>query len=73
MRISDVIILCEKKVQSSWLSSVTRRGKNALIVTNGGQQYTVHGVPQDIIKLWIASQSKGQFFHQNIKGKYVIT
>jgi hypothetical protein len=37
---------------------------------NSDSVYTFCRVPEDVFRSFLASSSKGQFYHQTIKGKY---
>lgn len=88
MRISDIIRLDEKTVDSSWIRDVryerkpkTQDGKRSrapafsdvLITVADGRRYTVHGVPYKLYRQWVTSPSQGQFWHKFIKNQYQVT
>lgn len=51
--------------------SLGRSGVNVLrIVFTSGLSYNYYEVPKDVFNLFLASESKGKFFHANIKDKY---
>lgn len=87
MRINDIIPLTEKVVDSSWIADVTykrvKRDPNekrdrtpkfsdVTITTRDGRKYIIKKVPYMLYVNWQKSSSKGQFWHQHIKGKYEV-
>lgn len=67
-------ILCEDPVQSSWIGDITlqRTGANVTMKLNNGRRYLVKGVREPLFRKWLASESKGKFWHQNIKGRHMV-
>jgi hypothetical protein len=66
--------LTEAPVNSSWVVDLAYAYpwnlKTVIMVTNAGVKYRILNVPQSVLAAWRKSNSKGQFFHQNIKNKY---
>lgn len=62
------------KIFNSSAISVAKRENNMLTITfTSGGKYKYDSIPEDVIDgLWNA-ESAGQYFHRNIKGKYVAT
>lgn len=46
---------------------------DVIITVRDGRRYTVHDVPHAVYKAWVASPSKGQFWHRFIRDRYNIT
>lgn len=62
-------------VQSSWIAAIGwegERGKpgRCYMQTRDGGVYLFHGVPNTFYQLWLASASKGQFWHRSVSGRY---
>ena len=72
MRIRE--ILKEVRVQSSWISNLTYNRANKVITwrLNNGRLYSIPNISRRMFDRWKAAASKGQFFHRNIKGKYIV-
>lgn len=69
------LIINETQVLSSWISDLTLQ-KNQSDVTMtllNGRKYRVSGVGADLYSTWVASPSKGKFWHQQIKNNYITT
>ena len=71
MKLQD---LMEEPVQSSWIENLTliRTGKDVTMVTNAGNRYRIKNVPYPLYIAWIQSDSKGKFWHRNIRGKFIV-
>jgi hypothetical protein len=39
---------------------------------SSGRAYTIVGVSEDLYNNWMNSKSKGQFFHQYLRGKFKV-
>lgn len=65
-------ILLEAEVDSSWLDRIDHDGINGYIIVNGASGYVVKALPETVYLQWMRASSKGQFFHRNIKDKYII-
>jgi hypothetical protein len=70
MTLSEFLI--EKKVQSTWIASLSLNRKSRIItmILNTGKKYTIPGMSRVAFDKWNASPSKGQYFHANIAGRY---
>lgn len=88
MLISQVILLTEKIIDSTWLMDIRydrkpradtdKRTKvpavsDVTITLRDGHKYTVHGVPYKVYREWVTAPSRGQYWHKNIKNTYQIT
>jgi len=67
--------LDEDPVASSWISDITLRNNRRDIVMTiaNGKKYLVKNPGMRMFRAWIQSGSKGQFWHQNIKNKFLVT
>lgn len=65
----------EKAVQSTWITDIVhnRENKYVTIRISNGRQFRIPGISRTVFERWISSPSKGQFFHQNIRGKFQIS
>lgn len=73
MRLAELLL--EKKVQSTWISELIHN-RPARIVTmklSDGKVFSIMGIPRSIFDRWNKSPSKGQFWHESIKGKHKVT
>ena len=61
-----------KEIKSSNLSAVDYdpQGRALKVRFKGSGEYLYVGVPQEAFENFMASESKGSFFHSNIKGVY---
>ena len=66
--------LNEKHVESTWITNLTYNRPNKVLTmkVTGGKTYTIHNISRSTFEKWFNSDSKGQFFHTYIKGKYTI-
>jgi len=72
--------LNEESVLSSWIEDLAyspaadndQEGDVEMTLGNG-RVYTVHSVPYGEFQDWLASGSKGGFWHSNIRGTYMVT
>jgi hypothetical protein len=73
MRITE--ILCEKSVTSSWITDITYNRPNKIITMtlSNGRSFSIPGVTRAMFERWVKSPSKGQFFHDYIKGTYQVS
>jgi hypothetical protein len=58
------------KVDSSNIHGVVYDGGTMIVHFKNGTIYKYQDVPEDLHKQFMASVSKGSFFHHNIKGKF---
>lgn len=58
------------KVQSSTISEISHDGKTLLIEFVHGGKYAYEDVPPAVFEAFAAAESKGKYFHAEIKGKY---
>ena len=73
MRIDEVII-DEESVISSWISDLTLTNGgsgNVTMALGNGRRYSVRGVGKQLYDAWIAAESKGKFWHQQIKNRFI--
>ena len=72
MKITEFLI--ERAVVSSWIVDLryARKQRIVTMTLSNGRAYTIVGVSRYLVDRWVASQSKGKFFHQNIRGKFRI-
>ena len=59
-------------VKSSVLDSVRydATSQNLVIVFDNGDIYEYHGVPPSVYEGLLKAESKGRYFHENIRDKY---
>jgi KTSC domain len=61
---------CEN-VQSSCIASMSYDGKEQMTLTfQSGGTYKYHGVGPDEYEAFCRAESKGKYFHRNIRGRY---
>lgn len=67
--------LTEKPVQSTWITNLTynRPNKKLTMMLSNGRVFLIPNINRRTFDRWTTSPSKGQFFHNFIKDKYVIT
>lgn len=73
MRLRELTVT-EQPVMSSWISDLTMTGGssgNVTMVLGSGRRYSVRGVGEQLYAAWIAAESKGKFWHQQIKNRFV--
>lgn len=73
MRLRELTVT-EQAVMSSWISDLTRvRGASGDVVMalGNGRRYRVRRVGDQLYSAWLAAGSKGQFWHQQIKNRFV--
>jgi KTSC domain len=58
------------KVQSSNIHAISYDAGKMIVHFKGGGIYEFHDVPEDLHKQFMAAESKGSFFHHNVKGKF---
>ena len=66
--------LIEKKVESQWITDVRySRPQRILTMTlSNGRSFLIPGASRKTFERWTSAPSKGQFFHEFIKGQYPI-
>lgn len=71
----DELELDEDPVSSSWISDITlRNNKRDIVMTiANGKKYLVRNPGIKLFRAWIKTGSKGQFWHQYIKNKFLVT
>lgn len=62
--------MTDSNVQSSNIHAVLYDAGILTVHFKNGGIYDIHDVPEDLHKQFMASDSKGSFFHHNIKGKF---
>lgn len=75
MKISELLL--EKYVDSSWMSEITYNRKRKIAkwktFSRGVERiYYIHGIGRAEVEKWWASESKGKYFHANIRDFYTI-
>ena len=73
MRFSEIVYLFEDAVVSSWLADLSYKNGNVTLTTADGRLYTVYDVPENVFDAWLNAPSKGQFFHKQIKDRYIVS
>jgi frataxin-like iron-binding protein CyaY len=58
------------KVKSSNIATIDWANGVLTVGFQNGGVYDIPDVPEDLHKQFMASESKGKFFHHNIKGKF---
>lgn len=69
-------IITETRVMSSWISDLTLVNDNSgdvVMALLNGRRYRVRRVGQNTYDAWVASPSKGRFWHENIKLKHMVS
>lgn len=68
-------ILCEKPVESAWISDLTynRPNKTLTMRLSNGKNFSIPGITRATFDQWVKSQSKGAYFHDYIKDNFRIT
>lgn len=64
-----VEFLCEKAVESSWITNLThnRPNKTVTMRLSTGRTYAIPGITRTTFEHWVKSPSKGRFWHSRIK------
>jgi hypothetical protein len=73
MRLSELLL--EKPVQSTWISNISHNRPNKVLTMklSNGKAFSIPGISRTTFEQWTRSPSKGQFFHQHIKGRYKVS
>ena len=71
--ITEGKILNEESVLSSWIEDLTWDDPNVTMTLNNGRDYMIHNVPYGVFEEWLASSSKGRFWHGYVRGDYMVT
>lgn len=68
-------VLNEKPVESAWISDLiyNRPNKTLTMRLSNGKRYSIPGITRTTFEKWVKSPSKGEYFHQFIKGRYQVT
>jgi hypothetical protein len=61
------------KVQSSTIDEVLYDGKDMTITFTSGSTYVYSNVPNEVYTDFVNADSKGRYFHNNIKESYICT
>jgi frataxin-like iron-binding protein CyaY len=66
--------LTEDPVMSSWINDITlqRNKKDVTMTLGNGTRYIVNNIGEPNFAAWKAAQSKGQFWHSNIRGTFKV-
>ena len=59
-----------KNLNSSIIESVSYENKVLSILLTSGRAYAYEGVPRKVFNEFCASDSKGKFYNENIRGEY---
>ena len=76
MRLREFASVTEDPVMSSWITDLTLNSGssgNVTMALNNGRRYSIQGLGQQLFQAWLQSQSKGKFWHQNIRNQYRVT
>jgi frataxin-like iron-binding protein CyaY len=67
-------ILAEEPVKSAWISDISYNTPNKVltVVLSNGKTYSIDNIDEAMYTNWINSASKGQFYHEYIRNKYVL-
>ena len=67
-------LLLEKPVESTWISNLTHNRPNKVLTMrlSNGKTFSIPGISRTTFEQWTRTPSKGQFFHQHIKGRYKV-
>lgn len=70
-----VEFLCEKAVESSWITNLThnRPNKTVTMRLSNGRTFSIPGITRTMFEQWTNSPSKGKFWHDRIKNVYRAT
>jgi len=69
----DEAMLDEQPVLSSWIADITLANDGSVTITLGNnRRYSVKSVGDQLYQAWIASPSKGKFWHQQIKNNHAV-
>ena len=65
-------ILCEKPVESAWITDLTYNRPNKIITMrlSNGKSYSIPGATRTTFERWVNAPSKGKFFHERIKDTF---
>jgi hypothetical protein len=65
-------VLEEQPVLSSWIADITlqRNERDVTMTLGNGRKYKVASVGRTVYTAWVNSDSKGKFWHANIKGRH---
>lgn len=66
-------ILTEEFVISSWIEDLTYDDPNVIMTLGSGRAYIIDDVDFDLYEDWINALSKGKFWHEYIRGEYLVT
>lgn len=67
-------ILCEKSVESAWISDLTYNRPNRTLTMrlSNGKTFSIPGITRATFEKWTKSPSKGAYFHEYIKDNFKI-
>ena len=67
--------LNEVAVNSSWIADLEYDGDygDVIMTLNSGRTYQVAGVPEGMFEEWVLADSKGKFWHSDIRDHYRTT
>jgi hypothetical protein len=70
--LTDLNILNEVEVDSSWIEDVEMDGRDCIMTLLSGRQYRIKNFPETLHELWTEAGSPGKFWHKFVAGKYVV-
>ena len=67
-------LLNEKQVESAWITDITynRPNRRLTMRLSDGKSYSIPGISRTFFERWLKANSKGQFFHNFVKGTYQV-
>ena len=74
MLVEEITLLNEKMVLSSWIKELTYNRPRKILTMSllDGKKYLIHNISRRQFDNWNNANSKGQFFHTNVKDRYDI-
>jgi len=71
----DMFKLYEDFVDSSWIDQIVLQNNNVdvTLVLLNGRRYLIKNVGPELFDQWVNAESKGKFFHYNIKHNHAIS
>lgn len=74
MKINEITLI-ETPVMSSWISDLTLQNnqRDVTMSLGNGNKYRVAGVGAPLYNNWMKASSKGTFWHDQIKGNFIVT
>lgn len=63
-------ILTEVAVMSSWIEDLEYEDDEIIMTLNSGRMYSIAGVPEGMYREWLEADSKGKYWHSDIRDFY---